>query len=203
MRKDLRHPFSDSWLDNDRIWCTRVSSGLTFFKQSLCGSASKDNTKEAPKMYFFSRKGLVICMSSFTLCLFSSPREAVSCPCFQSDMRMSYLSEGTGHWPAAVHPEIRSQMTSPKPNTQTRTNCVWILSRLWEIVKVCSPALHSGNTSSVQGKGSIESLVSVLLEAQKTPKDGKPALQIHYAKGQTAWWVGRNPKHRQQRTSSI
>lgn len=98
-------------------------------------------------MHFF-QKGLVICMSSFTLRLFSSPGEAVSCPCFQSDTRMSYLSEATGHWPAAVQPEIRSQMTSLKPNTQTRTNCVWILSRLWEIVKVCSQALYSGNTSS-------------------------------------------------------
>lgn len=130
-------------------WCTWVSLGLTFFKQSLCGSASKDNnsTKEVPEMHFF-QKGLVICMSSFTLRLFSSPGEAVSCPCFQSDTRMSYLSEATGHWPAAVQPEIRSQMTSLKPNTQTRTNCVWILSRLWEIVKVCSQAFHSGNTSS-------------------------------------------------------
>lgn len=154
--KDLRHPFSYSWLNNDRIWCTWVSLGLTFFKQSLCGSASKDNnsTKEVPKTYFFPERGwLFVCHLSPSVC---SVQEAFSCPCFQSDTRMSYLSEATGHWPAAVQPEIRSQMTSLKPNTQTRTNCVWILSRLWEIVKVCSQAFHSGNTSSVRGKGSID-----------------------------------------------
>lgn len=91
---------------------------------------------------------LVICVSSFTLCLLSSPGEAVSCPCFRGDTRRSSLGEATGHWPAAVQPEIGSQITSLKPNRQTRTNCVWILSRLWEIEEVCSQAFHSGNTSS-------------------------------------------------------
>lgn len=100
------------------------------------------------RCFFFLQKGLVICVSSFTLCLLSSPGEAVSCPCFRGDTRTSSLREATGHWPAAVQPEIGSQITSLKPNRQTRTNCVWILSRLWEIEDVCSQAFRSGNTSS-------------------------------------------------------
>lgn len=64
----------------------RVSLGFTFLKQPLYGSASEDNnSKEEVKgmVAFFFQRGLIICVSSFTLCLLSSPGEVVSCPCFR------------------------------------------------------------------------------------------------------------------------
>ena len=132
--------------------------------------------------FFHLQTGLVICGSSLTLCLLSSPGEAVSCPCFRWDTRTSW-SKATGHWPAVVHPEIGAQITSPKPNMQTTTNCIWILSRLWEIEEA-----HSGSTSSAcpfsREKAWVDQpvpLLSVFLTAPQTLKDGKPALQTSYA----------------------
>lgn len=49
--------------------------------------------------------------------------------CFLSMFSVRH-KDATGHWPAAVRPDTGSQITSLKPRTRTRTNCVWILSRL-------------------------------------------------------------------------
>lgn len=108
--------------------------GLALLKQSVCGSAAKDKLYKGGHRDVFWQKGLIICAVSLALCLFSSPGEAVSCACFQWDMRTSSLREATGHRPAAAQTEIWSQITSLKPSTQTGTNCVWILSRLNFIV---------------------------------------------------------------------
>lgn len=107
-----------------------VSLGFTFLKQPLCGSASEDNksTEEVKGMlFFFFQRGLIICVSSFTLCLLSSLGRG----CFLSMFSVRHR-DATGHWPAAAQPDTGSQITSLKPRTQTRTNCVWILSRLWD-----------------------------------------------------------------------
>lgn len=130
----------------ERIWCTWVSMDLTFLKQSACGSAAEDNdsTKEVTEMPFFPARFGYLCCVEPSVC--SVPHERLF-P-FMWDTRKSSLREATGHWPAKAQSEIQSQITSPKPNTQTRTNCVWILSRVnfivlpnsREIEDVCSQA---------------------------------------------------------------
>lgn len=127
----------------ERIWYTWMSGAWRSLNNLCVAQQPRTITlQRRSKTCLFFQQGLVICAASLALCLLSSPGEAASCPCFQWDTRTSSLREATGHRPAAVQPEIWGQITSLKPNTQTGTNCVWILSRLNFIVPPKFAAKH-------------------------------------------------------------
>ena len=146
--KDMIHLLSQSWLDDKRKgfdahgchWIWHSLNNLCVAQQLKTMTLQR----RSQRCLFFPARFGYLCSVKPSVC--SVPQERL----FPSmrDTRKSSLREAAGHWSATAQPEIQSQITSPKPNTQTRTNCVWILSRVniivlpnsREIEDVCSQA---------------------------------------------------------------
>lgn len=133
------------WWQEDRVWSTWVSLAVTLLRHSVHISAFKDDNsmKRSQRWIVFFEKGLAICAPSFTLCLFRSPGEAVSCTCLQWDARSPSLT--AGHWPAAL--QLESNNPTGKHGQIGAGSCP-------ETVEVRRQAFHSvtPHVSSAVGK---------------------------------------------------